>query len=108
MMEDLQAAFLPRFLEAARARITRALAAVGEAERDGTAATLRDLHSLAGEAGLLGLSSVLARSRVAEDKARALVAARTDDTVTALRDALGELSRALDDLVPQQPKERMP
>lgn len=107
-MEDLQAAFLPRFLEAARARITRALAAVGDAERDGTAATLRDLHSLAGEAGLLGLSTVLAHARASEEKARALVAARTDDTVAALRGALGDLSRALDDLAPQQPKERTP
>jgi HPt (histidine-containing phosphotransfer) domain-containing protein len=107
-MEDLQAAFLPRFLEAARGRVARALAAAGDTERDGTATTLRDLHSLAGEAGLLGLTSVLALARAGEEKARALVAARNDETVAALRGALDDLSRALDDLDPQHPKERTP
>lgn len=107
-MDDLHAAFLPRFLEAARARIGRARTAADAAERDATNTTLRDLHSLAGEAGLLGLTTVLALARAGEEKARALVAGRNDDTVAALRGALDDLARALDDLDHQQPKERTP
>lgn len=97
-MEDLRAAFLPRFLEVARARITKARAATREAGRDAVNATLRDLHALAGEAGLLGLTAVLALAREGEERARSLLAARTDDTISALATSLDELAKALDHL----------
>lgn len=108
MMEDLHAAFLPRFLESARGRLAKALEAAKDPGGNATAATLRDLHSLAGEAGLLGLSSVLARARDCEDKARRLVAARNDDTLAGLTGALEELAKALDQLDKHEPTGRTP
>ena len=97
-MDDLHAAFLPRFLEVARARLVKARAATQEPGRDAVNATLRDLHALAGEAGLLGLTAVLALAREGEERARSLLAARTDDTISALATSLDELAKALDHL----------
>lgn len=100
-MEELHAAFLPRFLEIARTRVTRALAAVAEG---GDATTVvRDLHALAGEAGLLGLSDLLPLARDGEDKARGVLAARNDQTMTALKGALEELAKAIEQLGNHQP-----
>lgn len=107
-MDDLHAAFLPRFLEAARGRLAKALAAAKDPSSGASTATLRDLHSLAGEAGLLGLSSVLARARDCEDKARRLAAARNDDTLADLVGALEELAKALDQLDNHEPTGRTP
>ena len=97
-MDDLHAAFMPRFLEVARARIAKARTATLEPGRDAVNATLRDLHALAGEAGLLGLTTVLALAREGEERARGLLATRTDDTISALASSLDELAKALDHL----------
>ena len=66
-MDDLLARFLPRFVESARERIRRA----GElfAARDfGKLAS--ELHTLAGEASVLGLTEIGALARSAEQLAR--------------------------------------
>jgi HPt (histidine-containing phosphotransfer) domain-containing protein len=97
-MDDLSAKFLPQFLELARSRVTTAINAA--VARDHLAATTiaRNLHTLAGEAGLLGLHDVVPLARDGEQRAKSLGASRTDADAELLVDALRQLERVIESI----------
>ena len=98
MMDEIYAKFLPQFTELAKERMARAYKASATPDSASMAAVMRELHAIAGEAGLLGLSSIVPLARTAEEHAKRLrdggpeAAADTG----AFIGALDELSRALD------------
>jgi HPt (histidine-containing phosphotransfer) domain-containing protein len=69
-MTDLVARFLPRFAALARERAARALAVAANADTAQAETVVRDMHSVAGEAGMLGLQDVLRAARDAESAAK--------------------------------------
>jgi two-component system chemotaxis sensor kinase CheA len=97
MMEEIRRRFLPRFAELARERITKGSEIANSSLRGQEALQLaRELHSLAGEAGLLGFTSVIKLARTAEEAATELHAQRSDTKASALTNALKELANAID------------
>jgi HPt (histidine-containing phosphotransfer) domain-containing protein len=95
-MEDLHAKFLPQFVSLARSRIELAIKAVADRDHAAISKIGRDLHTLAGEAGLLGLHDVVPLARDGELKARVLHASRTDADADVLAAALRQLERIID------------
>lgn len=90
--DQLRREFLPRFKTLAATRITR-VRRVAEAPTAASCEEVaRELHALAGEAGLLGLGTVLGAARQAELFAAELAEAPSD---ASLRE---RLLRALDEL----------
>jgi chemotaxis protein histidine kinase CheA len=98
MEDDLAARFLPQFVALARARVDVALAAAARRDHGATTTTVRELHSLAGEAGLLGLHQVIPLARDGEHKAKLLRASQADADADALVAALRELDRLIGDI----------
>ena len=96
MEEDLRAKFLPQFVALARSRVSVALAAVARRDREATKAIVRELHSLAGEAGLLGLTEVLPLARDSERKATLLHVSQADADADALVAALRQLELVIE------------
>ena len=96
MDEDLYAKFLPQFVALARTRVSVALAAVAQRDHGALPSTVRELHSLAGEAGLLGLNEVIPLARDGERKAKVLHVSRSDADAEALVAALRALEHAID------------
>ncbi|MBS2013310.1 MAG: Hpt domain-containing protein [Deltaproteobacteria bacterium] len=97
MMDDIRQRFVPRFAELARGRIARGVEITKTKLRGQEALQLaRELHSLAGEAGLLGFSSIIRLARQAEEAATELHAERSPERCDALGRALDELSIAID------------
>lgn len=94
--EDLYAKFLPQFVSLSRARVATALAAVLRRDHEATATTVRELHSLAGEAGLLGLQEVIPLARDSEQKAKLLHVSQADADADALVAALRELDTVIE------------
>jgi HPt (histidine-containing phosphotransfer) domain-containing protein len=92
-MSDLVARFLPRFAALARERSARAMAVVTSADSGQASAVARDMHSVAGEAGMLGLQAVLKAAREAEIAAKRF--ASDPGQVQALASALTELDAAV-------------
>jgi two-component system chemotaxis sensor kinase CheA/two-component system sensor histidine kinase and response regulator WspE len=106
-MEDVKRKFLPRFVSLAKERI-RAGLDVAQADLRGEEALhlARELHSLAGEAGLLGFSELLSIARAAEEAATELHSRRTEERSQALKSALSELHVAvcrIEDQIDSQP-----
>lgn len=66
MIEELQARYLPRFVEVAQQRIARGLEAVTPAGAGAPQVARSELHTLAGEAGILGLTDLATRARAGE------------------------------------------
>src|SRR5215470_6611560 len=97
-MDDLHAKFMPQFLELARARVAAALKAAAARDHLATTTTARNLHTLAGEAGLLGLHDVVPLARDGEQKAKSLGASRTDADAELLVDALRQLERVIESI----------
>jgi HPt (histidine-containing phosphotransfer) domain-containing protein len=97
--DDLYARFLPPFVALARARVASALAAVQHRDHEAITTTVRELHSLAGEAGLLGLHEVIPLARDSEQKAKLLHASRADADADALVAALHKLDTVIDGIV---------
>lgn len=95
-MEDVRRKFLPRFATLAEERIRRGLEVAAAIEGDQALDLARELHSMAGEAGLLGLGELLALARNAEVAAMQLHASRVPSKRTALEQALLELERAVE------------
>lgn len=102
-MDELYAKFLPQFTELARERMQRAYAVAAAPEGTALTAVMRDLHAIAGEAGLLGLAGLVPMARAAEEQAKRLRDARAEADTGALVGALDELDRALAAVSP--PKE---
>ncbi len=94
-MEDVKRKFLPRFAALAKERIRHGLEIATAVEGDQAIDLARELHSLAGEAGLLGLGELLGLARAAEVAAMQLHASRVPSKRTALEQTLLELERAV-------------
>lgn len=94
-MEDIKRKFLPRFAALAKERIRVGLEVAATVEGDQALVLARELHSMAGEAGLLGLTDLLALARAAEVAATQLHAARVPSKRTALQQALLDLHLAV-------------
>jgi chemotaxis protein histidine kinase CheA len=94
--DDLYARFLPPFVALARTRVASALAAVQRRDHGATTTTVRELHSLAGEAGLLGLHDVIPLARDSEQKAKRLHASQADADADALAAALRKLDTVIE------------
>ncbi|MDB5213793.1 MAG: hypothetical protein JWO86_1720 [Myxococcaceae bacterium] len=116
-MEEVKRKFLPRFAALAKERIRHGLTIAQNVEGDQALDLARELHSMAGEAGLLGLGDLLALARNAEVAAMQLHAARVPSKRTALEQTLLELERAVSEVareaaadgeakVPSQPSKR--
>ena len=97
-MDDLNAKFLPQFLELARSRIAAALKAVAARDHLATTTTARNLHTLAGEAGLLGLHDVVPLARESEQRAKSRGASRTDADAERLVDVLRRLEQVIESI----------
>jgi HPt (histidine-containing phosphotransfer) domain-containing protein len=97
-MDDLHAKFLPQFLQLARSRLAAALQAAAARDHLAATTTARNLHTLAGEAGLLGLHDVVPLAREGEQKARSLGASRTDADAELLVDALRRLEQDIESI----------
>ena len=94
-MDDLHARFLPQFVELARSRVATAAKAVAERDHAATLKIVRELHSLAGDAGLLGLHEVVPLARDGEQKAKTLHVSRSDADAEALAAALQQLDHMI-------------
>jgi HPt (histidine-containing phosphotransfer) domain-containing protein len=94
--DDLYARFLPPFVALSRARVATALAAVQQRDHAATTTTVRELHSLAGEAGLLGLHEVIPLARDSEQKAKLLHVSQADADADALVAALRKLNTVIE------------
>lgn len=97
-MDDLHAKFMPQFLELARSRLAAALKAATARDHLAATTTARNLHTLAGEAGLLGLHDVVPLAREGEQKAKAVGASRTDADAELLVDALRRLQQVIESI----------
>jgi HPt (histidine-containing phosphotransfer) domain-containing protein len=95
-MDELSAKFLPQFLELARSRVTAALKAALARDHMAAPTIARNLHTLAGEAGLLGLHDVVPLAREGEQKAKALGGGRGEADAEQLVDALRRLERVIE------------
>jgi HPt (histidine-containing phosphotransfer) domain-containing protein len=95
-MEDLYAQFLPEFLALARTRLERAIEHATRREHGGTAVTMRDIHAIAGEAGLLGIAAVVPLARDVEARAKMFLTTRSDIDADALIAGLTELRHAVE------------
>ena len=97
-MDDLHAKFMPQFLELARSRVAAALKAATTRDHLAATTTARNLHTLAGEAGLLGLHDVIPLAREGEHKAKSLGASRTDADAELLVDVLRRLEKVIESI----------
>jgi HPt (histidine-containing phosphotransfer) domain-containing protein len=97
-MDDLNAKFLPQFLELARARVAAAIKSAVARDHLASTTISRNLHTLAGEAGLLGLRDVIPLAREGEQKAKSLGASRTDADAELLVDVLRRLERVIESI----------
>ena len=97
-MDELSAKFLPQFLDLARSRVTTAIQAAIARDHLAATAIARNLHTLAGEAGLLGLHDVVPLARDGEQKAKSLGASRAEADAELLVDALRQLERVIESI----------
>jgi HPt (histidine-containing phosphotransfer) domain-containing protein len=100
MMDDIQAQFFPRFSKLAKERLTRGLEVTGESRHAEAAQLAREMHAIAGEAGLLGFDAVCAAARGAEDLAAKFAATRDDADRAALDTALRRVVSAIEEITP--------
>jgi HPt (histidine-containing phosphotransfer) domain-containing protein len=102
-MDDLLASFMPRFKDLAGTRLTRSIEIAEQRDHANLATIARDLHAVAGEAGLLGLAAIVPLARAGEEHAKRLRTTRSDADAVALVASLTELKRAIE-AVMHQPK----
>ncbi|HWU88915.1 MAG TPA: Hpt domain-containing protein [Kofleriaceae bacterium] len=100
MMDDLYEKFLPQFVDLARVRLERALETIARSDPNAMTAVIRELHAIAGEAGLLGLGPIMGLARQAEDLAKRLRDSSATDA-SPLVAALEELKQALERVGPK-------
>lgn len=96
MNEELRARFLPRFIETARSRLSRAHEQL--ASQQGPHGVQGELHALAGEASLLGLFNIAELARRGEHAARSWAAGTSDEAMDSCTAALQSLSRDIEAL----------
>jgi len=95
-MDDLYAKFLPQFVTLARSRVATAIAVATRRDQTATTTIVRELHTLAGEAGLLGLGDVVPLARDCERRAKALHGSQAADDAEGLVAALRQLERVIE------------
>jgi HPt (histidine-containing phosphotransfer) domain-containing protein len=98
MMDDLYAKFLPQFVQLARGRLERAMDLVARSDATAMATAVRELHAIAGEAGLLGQGAIMALARKGEEMAKKLRDSSADAGVDVgtLAGTMQELKAALE------------
>lgn len=99
-MEDLIATFMPRFVAIATKRVALTLELAAKRTPESVTAIARELHAVAGEAGLLGLDAIVALARSGEAAAKRLRTSRSDEDAEALVASLAELKGAIDRVAP--------
>jgi HPt (histidine-containing phosphotransfer) domain-containing protein len=97
-MDELYAKFLPQFLSLARERTQRAREVAGPRDAASLTTAMRELHAIAGEAGLLGLAAIVPLARAAEEHAKLLRDAEATGDGAAFEAALDELARSIEAL----------
>jgi hypothetical protein len=97
-IEDLRATYLSRFTPLASARLARAIDAASRRDHGATTNTIREIHTLTGEAGLLGLSEVIPVAREAHARAKVFHASAVDADAEALVSALTTLRTRIEQL----------
>ena len=97
-MDDFKKKFLGRFTTLARERIALGMDVAQSQDCERALHLARELHSLAGEAGLLGLPELLVTARTAEEAATKLNASRLPSEREALLSALSELGSAIEQI----------
>jgi HPt (histidine-containing phosphotransfer) domain-containing protein len=103
MSQDIIAMFLPRFVTNARGYIAGATAATERRDPAALAGVVRNMHSIAGEAGLLGFRELVALAREGEARAQRLAAEPSDHAAAQLTDAIARLATEVDALVARHP-----
>jgi chemotaxis protein histidine kinase CheA len=96
LIDDLYEKFLPQFIPVARARVAAAVAAARRRDHQAMLVVMRELHTLAGEAGLLGLGELVPLARECERKAKQLDGSRAEGDAEMLDAGLGELERMIE------------
>lgn len=102
-MDDLVAKFLPQFLPLARSRVEVTLTGVERRDPATLTKSLRELHTLAGEAGLLGLSDIIPLARDCEKKAKAVQASHAEADAESLVAALHQLKQVIEGIAAAHP-----
>lgn len=95
-MDDLLSRFLPQFVTLARTRIETVITAAKKRDAESVKVTIRELHTLVGEAGLLGLTQVVPLARACEVKAKQQHISQPEAEVVAFIDALRELKQMIE------------
>jgi HPt (histidine-containing phosphotransfer) domain-containing protein len=95
VIDEIRAKFLPRFVAAARQRLERATKMVASGHHDGSVIAA-ELHTIAGEASIMGLAEIAAMARQGEQSVRQ--SSGVDDA--AMLRTLEQLSRGIDALEP--------
>lgn len=100
--DELYARFLPQFIPVARGRVAASLAAAQRRDQTSSPTIVRELHTLAGEAGLLGLVELVPLVRDCEHKGKHLDVI-SDADVERMLAALHELERKVEGIVAAMP-----
>jgi HPt (histidine-containing phosphotransfer) domain-containing protein len=95
VIDDIRRKFLPRFVASARERLERASKLIADGA-DAAPSIAADLHTIAGEASIMGLHEVAAMARDSERAVR--IVGGVDDA--QLLTSLYTLWRRIDALVP--------
>ena len=101
MIDEIRARFLPRFVATARQRLERARRLIADGA-DAAPSIAADLHTIAGEASIMGLHDVADIAREGEHAMRIVGGI---DASSGVR-ALDKLWRRLDELTPRSPSQR--
>ena len=99
MIDEIRAKFLPRFVESTRERLERASKLIADGS-NAAPAIAADLHTIAGEASIMGLVEIADLARKGERAVRS-VGGLDDPSILA---ALYQLWRGLDALAGQRPQ----
>jgi chemotaxis protein histidine kinase CheA len=102
-MDDLYAKFLPQFIALARGRVAAAITMATQPDHADATTIVRQLHTLAGEAGLLGLGDVVPLARECERRTKALAGSSGATDADALIVALRQLERTIESIAANIP-----
>jgi HPt (histidine-containing phosphotransfer) domain-containing protein len=95
--DDIRVKFLPRFVASARERLERASKLIADGA-NAAPSIATDLHTIAGEASIMGLHDVAEMAREGERAVR--IVGGVDDAGIVM--ALYKLWRRIDELAPQR------
>ena len=99
MTDDFLARFMPKFTAIARQRITKSIELANQRSPEHVPAIMRELHAIAGEAGLLGLGTIVILARSGEEHAKRMRATQSVEDADVLLTTLTELEGAIDKIV---------